>query len=264
MSTVLKNPDNIQTVDASRHSKLKVKANPGYTHAREMHVAGIVLMELAECAANFPLVLIERPDDRKFLLAAMLGLRAGENIYFGPQFWESTYVPLSVQRHPFVIGYDDRVPNGEEITTCLFTDSPFLNEKDGTPLFNDDGKESDLLKHWHQTLNNIFESQKLTDRFIQAVVKLDLIIPINLQLQQQNGEVRNVTGLFTLDEARLKALSTEQLRELHQSDFLPACYLIVASLHHLLHLIRMRNRQGGREQIVDFRIEFNAPAPAAQ
>lgn len=263
MSTAFKNPDHVETVDFSRHSKLKVKPNSGSVHASAMQASGIVLMELAQCASNFPLVLIARPDERKYQLAAMLGLNEGENIYFGPQYWESTYVPLAIQSHPFLIGYDDRLPNGEEITTCLQTDSPFLSEKEGAPLFNADGEQSDLLKHWHQQLNNIFESQKLTDRFIAVVSQLDLITPISVQLQAQNGEVRNLVGLFTLDEVKLTNLSIEQLKVLHESNFLPACYLIVASLHQLVNLIRMRNRQG-RDQIVDFRIDFNAAPPVAR
>ncbi len=263
MSTDRKNPDNIQTIDANRHRKLRVKPNPGSEHARQQHVVGIMLSELAVCASTFPLVLIERPDAGKYQLVAILGLRSGENVFYGPQFWESPYVPLGIQRHPFIIGYDDRLPNGEQITTCVEIDSPFLSEKEGIPLFTETGEQSDFLKGVDQLLSAMFESQKLTGQFIQKLIELDLVCPLNLLLQKQDGEVRQVAGLFTLDELKLKALTTEQLRDLHQSDFLAPCYIMLASLHQLNPMVRMRNRRGTRdEQITDFRLEFNVPSPA--
>ena len=75
MSEIKKNLENVETVDISRHRKLRVKANPGYEHAREQHVASLVLSELAEAASCFPIVLVPRPDDGKLLIAAMLGLK---------------------------------------------------------------------------------------------------------------------------------------------------------------------------------------------
>ena len=266
MSEIRKNPENVETVDVSRHRKLRVKANPGFEHAREQHVASLVLSELAEAASSFPIVLVPRPyDDGNLLMAAMLGLKEGENIYYGPQYWESTHVPLSIQRHPFLIAYDDRLPNGEELTTCIEANSPFVSEQQGTPLFNDDGADSDFLKNRHLMLNEMFGSQQITERFIDAVVDQGLTSLINVHLKRQNGEMYVITGLFTIDEEKLQKLSTEQLVGLHQNNFLAPCYLIIASLHQLRRMIRHRNRQG-RDQIVDFRIEFNAepPAPAPQ
>jgi SapC len=263
MAANSKNPESIQTVDVSRHGKLRVKANPGFAHASLQHVAPVVLSELAVCASNFPLIFLPRPGDGKLLLAAMLGLRPGENIYHGPEFWDSTYVPLAIQRYPFVAGYDDRLTDVDEITTCLEINSPLLSEKEGTPLFTADGEQTDFFKSKHQLLSNMFDSQRLTELFVDAVVDLGLVSLMNLHLQQQNGEIRRVTGLFALDEKKMKNLSPEQFLQLHKADFLPACYLIMASLHQLTQLVRLRNRKG-KDQLTNFRIELNVEPPAAK
>lgn len=262
MSTARKNPDNVQTVDVERHRKLRVKADAGFPHAREQHVASVTISEMAICSGEYPLAFIKRPDDGGYLLVALLGMRAGENVYHGEEFWESNYVPLAIQRNPFLIGYDDRLPDGNEITTCLDMSSPYLSEIEGIAMFTEAGEQTDFLQSRHMLLNTIFESQKVTDRFVKTLTDLDLITPLQLQLQMQNGEIRQVSGLFTLDERKLKALSAEQLKSLHDQDFLPPCYIMLVSLHQLKRLIRLRNRKGG-DQIVNFQIDFNAPAAAA-
>jgi hypothetical protein len=263
MSTPRKNPDNVQTVDVSKHGKLRVKADGDYPHAKEQHVVPVTMSEVAVCGSEFPLAFIQRPDGGGYMMVALLGMRPGENVYYAPGFWESAYVPLAVQRSPFLIGYDDRLPNGEEITTCLDMNSPYLSEKEGIVMFNEAGEQTDFLKSRHMLLNGIFESQKVTDRFIQTLTEHELLTPLQLQLQFQNGEVRNVAGLFTIDEPKLKSLNIEQIKAMHESDFLPPCYITLVSLHQLKRLIKLRNRKNP-DQIVNFQLRFGAPQPTAE
>lgn len=262
MGTINKNPANIQTVAYNKHAKLKVKPNPGFAHAKDRNLVAVNISELGISSSCFPLVFIQNPSDKRYLLMAMLGLKHGENIYYGEQFWESIYVPLAIQRHPFIVGFDERVQDQEQLGTCLEMDSPFLNEKEGLALFDADGKESETLRNAHQMLSNMFDGGKFTAQFIQRVVELDLVIPLELALQLRKGEVRKVTGLFTVDETKLKNLSAEQLKDLQVRDFLAPCHLILASLYQLNQLIRQRNRKGG-EQITGFRIELNGKETAA-
>jgi hypothetical protein len=260
MSTTNKNPPNLQTVDFSRHGKLKVKPNPGFAHARDRNIVAVNVSELGLASSNFPIVLARNPADQRFLLMAMLGLKSGENIYFGEDFWESTYVPMSVQRHPFIVGLDDRVEDTSRLATCIETDSACLGETEGLPLFNADGSDSDLLRSANQLLRNMFEAGKFTEEFLETLQNLDMITPLNIDLQTQRGEVRRITGLFTIDEKRLKELSAEQLKDLQMRDFLAPCHLILVSLYQLNQLIRLRNRKGG-EQVVNFRLEHSGERP---
>jgi hypothetical protein len=143
--------------------------------------------------------------------------------------------------------------------------SAFVSETQGTALFNDDGSQSEFLKSNHGLMGFIFEGQKLTDNFVDKLFSMGLVVPMEILLRMQDGSVKKVGGLMALDERKLKALTIEQLRFLHESDFLPAAYIVAGSMHQLTRLIRMRNQQGGREQIVDYRLDFDvkAPAPAA-
>lgn len=262
MSNTAKNPANIQTVDFSRHGKLKLKPHSGFLHARDSNLAAVNISELGRSIGNFPVVLARNPNDQRLVLMAMLGLKGGENSYFGEQFWESTYVPLAIQRHPFIVGLDERAAETTQLATCLEIDSACLNEKEGLPLFNADGTESEVLVHANQLLRNMFESGKFTEEFIEKLQELELVVPFNIDLQSQRGEVNRITGLYTIDENRLKALSAEQLKDLQNRDYLAPCHLMLVSLYQLNQLIRLRNRKGG-EQITNFRLDFPNETPAA-
>lgn len=262
MSNRAANPANIQTVDFGRHGRLKVKPHPGFGHARDRNLVAVNVAELGMASTSFPIVLAQNPGANRYVLMAMLGLKNGENVYFGEQFWESVYVPMAVQRHPFIVGLDDRREDDTQLTTCIETDSSCLSESEGHALFNSDGSESDMLRSAGQMLRNMFEAGRFTEEFIEKLQELDLITPFTIDLQTPRGEINRITGLFTLDEKRLKALSGEQLKDLQTRDFLAPCHLILVSLYQLNQLIRLRNRKGG-DQITNFRLDFPGEQKAA-
>jgi hypothetical protein len=261
-NTESQNPANIQTADFNRHGKLKLKPHPGFVHAKDRNLVALNVSELGRACGNFPIVLARNPNDGRLVLMAMLGIRSGENSYFGEQFWESTYVPLAVQRHPFIVGLDDRVTGAPKLATCLEIDSACLSESDGLPLFNSDGTEGDVLRNANQLLRNMFEAGQFTENFVAKLEELELVVPFDIDLQLPRGAVNRITGLYTLDENRLKALSAEQLKDLQNRDYLAPCHLMLVSLYQLNQLIRLRNRKGG-EQVTNFRLDFKTDAPAA-
>lgn len=262
MNTAVKNPDNIQAVDIHRHGKLRVRTNHGFPHAQQQHVAVITMTELASSISNFPVVVIKRPEDGRYVLATMLGLQDGENVYWGPEYWESAYVPLVIRRYPFALGYDDRANSSGMLTTCIDISSPSLSETAGTPLFNGEGLPSDMLNGVHRLLADVYEDEKHTDQFTQTLAAMGLLRPMDILLQLQNSEVRKITGLMSIDEEKMLQLSAEQLKELHTSNYLHACYLISVSMHQLTRLIRLRNQKGAVDQIVDFRLDFGQKTAA--
>lgn len=255
----MKNINNIETVDKSRHATLRVKVNADFAHAKEMNLAAITLGELSACTCNFPVVFIQNPENKQVRPVAMFGLRPGENVYYGAEGWDSTYVPLLIQRHPFVIGFDDRSDDPKLLATCLHRQSPFLSETDGIAMFTPEGEETEFLQTRHLMMRDIFEGEKFTDQFVRKVQELDLLAPVELIVQPESGELRRVAGLFTISESKLRALTDAQLQDLHKSDFLPACYVILGSLFQLHRLMRLRDGKGF-EKIINYRIDLEPPA----
>ncbi|MGA0806501.1 MAG: SapC family protein [Pseudohongiellaceae bacterium] len=260
MAATDKNPANVQTLGYARHGKLRVKQDPGFAHAKDSNIVAIVLPELGDCASNFPLAFLRNPDDQRYTLVALLGLGKGDNVYYGEQFWSSTHVPLSVQRYPFLIGFDDNAAeDNAPLVPCIMTDSALLSEKEGLALYNEEGKDSEFLQNRMRLLRTLWDGEQQTRQFINRLTELDLFVPLDIELLQQKGEARKVGGLFTIEEARLKALDAETLKSLMDSNFLAPCHMILTSLYQLRSMIRQRNRKG-REQLVNFRILFRNDA----
>lgn len=256
----MKNFDHVVTVDKSKHARLRVKPNPDFVHAKSLNVAAISLGELSGCTSNFPVVFVQSPDTKSYRPVALFGLRPGENVYYGADGWDSSYVPMIIQEHPFLVGFDDRLEDSKTLTICLDTTSPFLSEEEGVALYNEAGVETDLLKYHRNLLGQIFEGEKLTEQFTRKLVEMDLLAPLELILQTQDREMRKIAGLFTVDEGKLKALRAEQLLELHKLDFLPACYIILGSQFQLHNLMKLRNRK--TSEVVNYRIDLPQPGAA--
>jgi hypothetical protein len=256
-----KNPDHIITLNKDKHARLRVKDNPSFAQAKELNLCAVLVSELSAVAANFPIVFVQHPETKVTRPVALFGLRPGENAYYGLDGWDATYVPMLIQRHPFLIGMDDADPDALQLTMCLDKTSPFLSETDGVALFTESGEATDYLNSRNQMLHDIFAGEKVTEQFTKKILELDLLKPFELILQAMDGQTRKVTGLMTFDETRLRGLSAEQLQDLYKQDFLAACYLMYGSLFQLHRLMQLRTRKSIEQ--VNYRIELDpAPAPA--
>jgi hypothetical protein len=161
-----------------------------------------------------------------------------------------------VQRHPFLIGFDDRDENSKTLTMCLDKNSPFLSEEDGIAMFTEAGEETDYLKSRNMLLGETFEGEKMSEQFTQKLVAMKLLTPLELILQPQNGEVRKVAGMYTIDERILGELNAEQLQEMHKLGFLAACNIILASVFQVHRLMKLRNQKS--DEVANYRIELPA------
>jgi hypothetical protein len=261
--SAMKNINNIETVDKTRHANLRVKENPDFLHAKGLNLAAITLGELSACTSNFPVLFVQHPETRQTRPVAVFGLRPGENVYLGETTWDATYVPLMIQRHPFIIGYDDRVDDDRQLATCINRSSPLVGEAEGIALFTPAGEETDFLKSRHLMMRDIFEGERVCEDFVRKLQELDLLAPVEILLQPMDGEVRKIAGMQTISQRKLRELKPEVVQELFGSEFLAACYLILASLFQLHKLMQLRTRQGV-EAIANYRIDVDPqPQPAA-
>lgn len=258
----MKNAPPVATINKDKHAKLRAKPNVDFAHAKELNLAAVMLTEISAVAANFPVIFIQHPDSKAIRPAALFGLRPGENYYYGAEGWDATYVPLLIQRHPFLIGADDANPDSNNLTMCIDTSSPFLTEGEGIALFDDNGNGTDFLNSRNRMLTEIFEGEKITNQFVAKVVELNLLKPFELLVQGQDGITRKVTGLLTLDEVKLRQMANEVLLELHKLDFLAALYVIYGSLFQIHRMMQLRNRKTVEQ--LSYRIELDPQADPAQ
>ncbi len=73
---------NFAPVRKEQHQKLKLSKTRDLAHVAGQHIVPVTAAEYAQASASFPVVLVKNPDSERYRSVAMLGLEAGENLYF--------------------------------------------------------------------------------------------------------------------------------------------------------------------------------------
>ena len=173
------------------------------------------------------------------LPAVILGVRGDENLFLtGENVWEAKYIPAFVRRYPFVFSTS---PDGQQLTLCIDEAfSGFNREGRGQKLFGDDAKPTPYVENVLKFLQE-YQAQFLrTQAFCNKIRELDLLEPMQAQVDLATGERLALGGFMAVNRAKLKALSGDKLAELARTDELELLYL---------HLQSMRNFLGLRDRL---------------
>jgi hypothetical protein len=194
----------------------------------------------------------------------MLGLEQGQNLYYAEERWQGPHVPLNVQRYPF-----DIRPDGDRLGVFFDENSDMISDE-GQPLFTEDGEPSDYFKNRQQFLSDLANSEVQNQRFIKAIQELELLEEIQIRITYATGQVRNVTGILSIDEKKLIALEDEKVLSLHKAGYLGAAYSMMLSLGQLNRLVELTNKTDNPVQSIQISqvkaedaANQEAPAPTA-
>ncbi|GLX79058.1 SapC family protein [Thalassotalea insulae] len=243
-------------VTPKQHQDIQIDKQKVEAHGAELNLIPVVTAEFTNLATQYPIVLTKNGDTGEFVCAAMLGFEAKENLFWQNGQWQSIYLPLQIQRQPFFIGNS----NGEATTTnqdyvvCLDSESPAIvnspstsHSGDANPhlvrLFTDNGEESDYFQQIKQTLAHILQGEQHTKAFIKALNTAQLIQPLSLEVTFADQQSTRLNGLYTIDQQKLAALTTEQVGKLHRDGWLAAIYTIITSLGQIYSLIERKNQR---------------------
>ncbi|MFC3120967.1 SapC family protein [Agaribacter flavus] len=223
-------------LDKAKHSALKVAPRTEFSFAAKTHLAAATIREYAQLAGTMPVVFIKDPNTNNVHSVAMLGLEQGKNLFWHDDQWQAAHVPLNIQRYPF-----DIRPDGDKLGVFIDENSSLFGDE-GDALFTEDGEPSEALKARQQFLADLANSEVLNQRFVKEIQALDLLDEIQVRIRYTNGQNRNVTGIFTINEKKLLELSDEKVLEMHKAGFLGACYSVMLSLGQLNRLVELSNK----------------------
>ncbi len=220
--------ENIVPLNSKIHSDLKISPVDGYTFAAKTHLCSVVLHEFPECSAHYPIVFVKKPGSEKLHPVVLLGLTPGENLFVHASGeWEpGAYVPGAFRRYPFALA---QVPDTDNLIVCMDQDSQHFSHDKGQPLFASDGKESEFLNKIRSFLIEMYNSERLAEKFTEKLQELELLVPGNLQVNTPEGSNR-FDGVYLIDENRLSGLSDAQFLALREHGFLAAVYTHLVSL----------------------------------
>lgn len=230
---------NFVPVKKEQHQNIKLASKRDLAHVAGQHIVSLTAAEYAQASASFPVVLVKNPESPHYRSVAILGLEAGENLYYKDDKWSGLSLPQSVGMAPFALGLDPDKEN--TLTVCVDIDSALVGEDKDLALFEADGKESELLANVQNSLGRLYENEKMTENFIKELEENDLLQELELKIDLSNGEKKKLTGLFTVNEDKIKSLADDKVLDFHKRGLFVPMYAMLGSLGQINRLVQLRN-----------------------
>lgn len=229
------------------HQNLKVLTRFGAEFGDNVGSILAFPTEFVELQKEYPILFRQNPETQKYQAVALLGLNQGENLFLNPSLrtgWTASYIPAAVAKGPFLIGRQSQ-DAGISTTPVIHIDLDHakVGHEDGYPLFLEHGGNSPYLEHIASILKIIHQGVVIQDVMFKLFLELDLIEPVNIEIDLNNGEKHRLVGNHTINESKLTALSGDQLEKLNKLGFLPLAYAVIASMTNIRKLTEIKNRK---------------------
>ena len=228
----------------SEHAKLRVITERSADYGDNLMYAMTFPLEFRNIESCYPIFFAKDGESGQFYPLALFGFQRDENLYLNGSHWDATYMPLMVERNPFLIGFQQSpdVENGEKRpVVSINVESPRISETEGEALFSDSGEPSEYLQQSMENLQTIHRGHEQNKTFIAALLENDLLEGFNLDITLKDGSNNRLEGFYTINEEKLAGLQSETLGKLHEQGFLQAIYMAVASFSRVSGLIAKKN-----------------------
>lgn len=229
-------------VDSSTHKDIRVKYAPSVVVTSIGRNCPVIVQEFQHLAAEYPIMMTKNQDTGRFVCVALFGFDEEENLFVEDSRWQSSYIPLNIQRQPFMIGAKENDAGESEHVVLLDEADERVQASEGEVLFNDRGFPTPFMDKITSILRALQLGFELNDKFVDRMLELDLVSPATFEIKFDNGETREVRGVYTINQDRLRALDPTVAAELHQAGFLEAAHMMLASLGQVQKLIDRKNR----------------------
>lgn len=233
------------TFDRQAHRRLRLKPQTGWAVASRMTAVPVVVAEFYELCKDCMVGFVRRgpaQDGRpaELMPMALLGLRAGENLYVRPDgAWDAPYVPAYLRHYPFALA-----PQADGQRGLLFDAAwPGFNEAEGEALLDAAGEPTPWLAEQLRRLDAFDQDLGKTEAFVRLLQQHGLLKEMALSRDEGQPEPTGLASLFTVDEARLRALPDAALLDLSRRG---ALGLIQAQMIAMTNLGRLNQRLAAR------------------
>jgi hypothetical protein len=227
---------NITVLEAAAHADLRATGGGNAGWSIDRHFVEIVPRELALVAITCPVLLTKNADTGAFMLGAVLGVEPGENLYSDQMNADDAYRPLQMQRDGFWIA-------GDQLAADL--DHPRFGYGAGEALFDPDGAPTSFLAGVAEALRELRGGGPMTTAFVKALVTLELLAPVDIELSFDDGSRRMLEDLYSIDQDRLRALDDAAVLDLFRRGYLNLVYLMIGSLKNIPRLAKRKNARLG-------------------
>jgi hypothetical protein len=233
---------NLVNLDRVAHRNLRVVEEQAFSVCKDLTMCMVSLNEIARLVVEYPIVFTKNSDTDEYVCVALFGISPDKNLYWQNGRWAGYMVPLNIGRQPFFVTFPELAPGADpstqEVLTCIDLDNPAVQAINGEALFDDAGEYSPYLRHKMNLLAELLDGERRSRMFTQKAAELGLIHPIQLELKVPGAETRKFSGLYTIDERKLRTLDAAAVAEINANGYLHAMHAMISSLGHLQILAR--------------------------
>lgn len=237
---------NHQQLDNVTHKDLRIitTQHPDYDDSESY--TNVFLSEFRTIQANYPIFLRKNTQTSQFEAVALFGFDEQENLFLDEQGWHANYIPLTIRRRPFLIGFQSVQDQGitrKDAVVHLDMDSPRISESEGEQVFLSQGGQSPFLQKISSILKRIHEGHDETDAFTLALLEHDLIESVSVKVTLKDGNPYELTHLYSVNEEKVAALTGPVLEAFHTKGYLLYIHMMLASVANLTTLIDKKNQR---------------------
>ncbi len=147
------------------HADLKLRPLEDLNDFHNQHLIPVYGIEIGAVASRYPIVITRQDGHLSYGLSILCSL--GEhlsNAWITPDGkWRGSYVPAYIRQKPFSMSLSE----DDRRVVCIDTDSAQLGNE-GSPLL-EGGKPTDLLKEMITFLDQLFDSDKVTQTILDLL-----------------------------------------------------------------------------------------------
>ena len=223
----------IVPLDKEAHRSLKVDGRASAAYGDDRHFVQVNANEFPLLIVHYPLFFSKNSNTGEFYTGVMLGFKEGENLFL--KDWEQQrefYRPLVLQRGPFY---------AQGPTLAIDLDHPRVGAEGGKPLFTEYGQPTRYLQSIIWAFQDLVPGMETTKLFIARLVELNLIEPVEIEVEFEDGSQHQCTGLYTVNQETLRHLPDPLVVELFRRGYLRLMDYMIASLKQFPLLARKKN-----------------------
>jgi len=225
------------------HKDLRVITTRSAEYGDNVMLAVTFPGEFRDLQAHYPIV-FRKNAQGQFEPVALLGFKDGQNLFLTQDGWDATYIPMTIERLPFLIGFShDRQP-----MMHVDLDHPRVSRTQGEPVFREFGGNTDFLERMNSLLLAIHQGLAANEPFIGALLQYELLESFVLDIQLNDGSQNRLVGFYTIHEERLLDLNGAVLERLNRAGHLHAIHMAIASLSNFRALIERVNKRNAGER----------------
>ncbi|OOV86970.1 SapC family protein [Oceanospirillum linum] len=213
-----------------------------YSFAKGDALAPVSLAEISQLLPRYTLAFYRASEQDPLQLVAVQGLYPGQNLFITNQGkWLGGYVPAVYRGFPFRM-----IPlqESDKLVLCIDEESDNYKsalEENSQPLFDAEGKLSELAGKVKDFLMSQYQQRTKTEALASLLDEYGVIQPWHLKVDGLPETIEPHSGLYHVNEKKLKELSAEQVQVLNLRGALGLAYAQMLSEHRMQELVSLFN-----------------------